>query len=253
MRRAIVAIAACLFEAAIFPSPATGQPAPVDMAGIFGRTGVDRAGRSNRDAGSSDLPAGRCAQPPQREHPRRAVAGSDGPFRRRVDGADAAPLPQPGRRRLGDRRAGARLRAQASGALHSPRRRPARRASRGSHRSAGQRQLRAARTQGPARQGRIPGPWRVHPGAPRLSARLRRRARRGSADPRRSRRDAEHRGAGGEAAPSGGLPCRGGGSAGPARPKRCSPRIRTPCSSGRMPAAARAPPTRRDDCAPSRT
>ena len=44
MRRAIVAIAACLFEAATFPSPAAGQPAPVDMAGIFGRTGVDRAG-----------------------------------------------------------------------------------------------------------------------------------------------------------------------------------------------------------------
>ena len=44
MRRAIVAIAACLLEAATFPSPAAGQPAPVDMAGIFGRTGVDRAG-----------------------------------------------------------------------------------------------------------------------------------------------------------------------------------------------------------------
>jgi hypothetical protein len=43
MRRGIVVIAACLFGAALFTSSATGQQERIDMAGIFGRTGVDRA------------------------------------------------------------------------------------------------------------------------------------------------------------------------------------------------------------------
>lgn len=44
MRGAIVVIAASLLGVALFPSLATGQGERVDMAGIFGRTGVIRAG-----------------------------------------------------------------------------------------------------------------------------------------------------------------------------------------------------------------
>jgi len=43
MRRTLVATALCLSAVALFASSAAGQSVPVDMAGIFGRTGVDRA------------------------------------------------------------------------------------------------------------------------------------------------------------------------------------------------------------------